>query len=465
MAQNHCRGDVAVQDSESELPVADPENGWHVCYDGQIGNLPDLMEDLALETGPYAEERLLIELYRRHGEHMLDYLGDATFAFFVTDGDNWFAARDLLGIKTLFYGRKNGTLVFASELKGVKAVTDDVHEFPPGHYTDRDGTFKRYGSLEDLNTEVVDASPARATEQIRDIIHRSFSNRVDFSVPTATLLSGGMDSSVISALAARQYRKENGDDARLKSFVVGVGESEDVLSARSLAEKLGTDHEELLVEPEEVIEALPEVIYHLESFDPSLVRSAAANFLVSREAKRQGYEVLLSGEGGDEVFCGYAYMRDVPHEQLAEKQKECLGFLHNNASLRLDRMNQCHSVRVVTPLISGELLEYAMQLPPEYKQYPDGDGKIEKWIFRKAYEEMLPEEITWRTKSEFSQGSGSAGMLPQYFEQEISDAAFEEARAAYPFLRSKEEWHYFRIFREHFGDEKAVDTVGRWPLL
>jgi asparagine synthase (glutamine-hydrolysing) len=244
-----------------------------------------------------------------------------------------------------------------------------------------------------------------------------------------------------------------------------VGESQDIQNARIVAEHIGSDHHELMVDLDEVLEVLPEVIYHLESFDASLVRSAAANYLISRHAREHGIDQLLSGEGGDEVFCGYTYLKESTAEDLPARQLECLGFLHSNASLRLDRMNQCHGVRVVTPLISGELLDYALRIPAPYKMKPEADGKIEKWIFRKAYEADLPAAVVWRGKQEFSQGSGSAGVLPRHFEDAIRDGDFAQAQIRYPRVRSKEELHYFRIFAEHFGSEKAVDTVGQWICL
>jgi asparagine synthase (glutamine-hydrolysing) len=232
-----------------------------------------------------------------------------------------------------------------------------------------------------------------------------------------------------------------------------------------MASHLDSEHYELIVGLEELIEALPQVIYYLESFDPSLVRSSVSNYLISRHAKEQGIQVLLSGEGGDEVFCGYKYLGHCTTEDLFAKQMECIGFLHNNASLRLDRMNLCHSVRVVAPLISGELLQYSLAIPPQYKQKPEGNQKIEKWIFRKAYESLLPESIVWRSKQEFSQGSGSANVLPAYFEEQIPDRELAEAQAKYPMIRSKEELHYFRLFTEHFGTDHAVQTVGQWISL
>ncbi len=284
-------------------------------------------------------------------------------------------------------------------------------------------------------------------------------------MPTAGLLSGGMDSSVINYLASALHREKFGKDARLKTFAMGVGESEDIRSARVLADHINSDHHELIVDLEQVVEVLPEVIYYLESFDPSLVRSSVSNFLISKYAREHGIDLLLSGEGGDEIFCGYLYLKDFPPEELFVHQMECIGFLHNNASLRLDRMNHCNSIRVVAPLISGELFRYMLAIPPEYKQKPDGDEKIEKWIFRKAFEPFLPEIITRRLKQEFSQGSGSAALLPDYFETSISDDELAETQAKYPLVRSKEELYYFQLFTDNFGDGPALDTVGQWISL
>jgi asparagine synthase (glutamine-hydrolysing) len=266
-------------------------------------------------------------------------------------------------------------------------------------------------------------------------------------------------------LAADAVKKKFGESARLKTFSLGVGESQDILNARLVAKHLDTDYHEYIVSLEELLKVLPEVVYYLESFDPSLVRSSASNFLISQYARREGTQVLLSGEGGDEVFCGYIYLKDYPAEELFGRQMECISFLERNASLRLDRMNQCHSVKVVAPLISGELLDYSLAIPPEYKQKPEGGEKIEKWIFRKAFEDKLPDAVVWRLKQEFSQGSGSADVLPQHFETVFSDEELAETQAHFPMVRSKEELYYFKIFTEHFGSGKAVDTVGQWVCI
>lgn len=464
LAQNYLRADLSSP-SDAAVPVVSEDGATTVCYDGQIANWRERSAELGVPSGAFQDERLLLALYQRHGAGLFEQLDDAIFAFALTDGDHLLVARDLLGIKTLFYGREGDTLYFASELKALTPLLRDIREFPPGHYMDAGGALVPFASLPTTAPAVRAGAVDTFCRELREIIQRKVAAAVDFRRPTAGLLSGGMDSSVINALAAGILREREGPEARLTTYAIGLGESSDIRSARLMAAHLGTSHHELLVELPEVVEALPEVIYHLESFDPSLVRSAVANYLISKRAGQDGVEILLSGEGGDEIFCGYQYLKEYPLDELVARQVECLRYLHNNAALRLDRMNACHSIRVVAPLISGELLAYAMSLPPQCKQRPDGDTRIEKWIFRKAYESLLPAQITGRLKQEFSQGSGAAGELPQYFEERVTDHDFRRLQQKYPLVRSKEEAHYLQLFVEHFGDGPVLETVGQWPLL
>ncbi len=466
LAQNYLQADGAVSGDATRIPVRSPNNpNLMICYDGQIGNWAELAREHEVADGPFREERLLLTLYEKYGKEMFSHLTDAIFSLVIADEQDLLAARDMLGIKTLFYGWKGETLYLASELKGVLQVTDEVYEFPNAHYMDGSGRLTRFAELPENPPEFRDSSVDTMAGDIREIIERSFRSRVDFSLPTGGLLSGGMDSSVINLLASQIYKEKFGPGARLKTFAIGVEDSEDIQCARLIASHIDSDHHELIVGFEQLLEALPEVIYYLESFDPSLVRSSASNYLICRYAKEQGIQILLSGEGGDEIFCGYKYLGHCPTEELFAKQIECLGFLHNNAVLRLDRMNLGNSVRVVTPLISGELLQYSLTIPPQYKQKPEGSEKIEKWIFRKAYESLLPESVVWRSKQEFSQGSGSAKLLPAYFEEQIPDHELVEAQAEYPLIRSKEELYYFRLFTKYFGTDHAVATVGQWLSL
>lgn len=466
LAQNYLQADGISPKEEIEIPVRSTmDANLRICYDGQMGNWEELAQIHGISDGPFREERLLLHLYQQHGRDMLQYLNEAIFALVISDGNKLFAARDLLGIKSLYYGWKGETFYLASELKSIFAVTEEVHEFPPGHYMERDGQLIRFAELPNVPPTELDSDLDRIVEDIRSMIRRSLRNRVDFRVPTGSLLSGGIDSSVITYFASEFFREKFREKARLKTFAIGVGETEDIQTARIMARFLNSDHHELIVGLEEILEVLPEVIYYLESFDPSLVRSAVSNFLISRYAKEQGIQVLLSGEGGDEIFCGYTYLKNFPLKELFVRQMECLGFLHNNAALRLDRMNQCHGIRVVAPLISTTLLNYAMGIPPEYKLRPAENQKVEKWIFRKAFESVLPGNVVWRLKKEFSQGSGSASVLPSHLENLITDTEFAQAQAEYPMVRSKEELYYFNIFTEHFGSHRAVETVGQWICL
>lgn len=462
LAQNYLQADMLGQNKNAVVPVTSEDSkNLMICYDGQIGNWPQLLSQFNIEDGPFREERLLLRMYQKMGKEMLKYLSDAIFAFIITDGDEFFAARDLLGIKPLYYTLHNNTFYFSSELKGLISISENIYEFPPG-YLMKNGQLERFSELPKKPPEFHVKDIETSTKEIREIILRSVRNRVDFFRPTAGLLSGGMDSSVICYLSSQLYREEISDMSRFKTFSIGVGESEDVKYARLMADYIKSDHYELIVDLDHMLKVLPDVIYYLESFDPSLVRSSVSNYLISKHAKQQGIEVLLSGEGGDEIFCGYTYLKDFSPEELVIKQIECLGFLHNNASLRLDRMNQCNSIKIIAPLISGELLDYSFHIPPQFKQRTQGDEKIDKWIFRKAFENILPSAIIRRTKREFSQGSGSATVLTNYFEGKVTDADLSSARAKYPFIRSKEEYYYFRIFTEHFGTGRALDTVGQW---
>ena len=466
LAQNYLRADIGPDYRDAAVPAVDTDGeALGIAYDGEIGNRLALCRTFGVDAGPLEEERLLLKMLRAEGRQALGRLKDAVFAFVIAGSGEFVAARDLLGIKTLFYGKKNGALFFASELKGILAVTDDVHEFPAGHVMDETGALIAFAALPDKAPERWETHEDRAVGEVRRIIEDSFQRRVDFSFDTGSLLSGGIDSSVVAMLGSRETKRRFGQAARIKTFALGMGKSEDIVAARKVAEAIDAEHHEMIVDLEEALAVIPEVVYHLESFDPSLVRSAVSNYLISRYARQHGVEVLLSGEGGDEVFCGYLYLKEKPAEALFAGQVECLKLLHNNAALRLDRMNRCNGVRVVTPLISGELLDYALGLAPALKQKPEAGGKTEKWVFRKAFENDLPGEVVWRLKQEFSQGSGSAALLPAHFESVVSDEELAAAQRIHPIVRSKEELAYFRIFTENFGDGPAVATVGQWVSL
>ncbi len=464
-AQNYLHADCPHAPADAAVPVADPNGaGTRVCFDGQIGNLAELARKTGCQDGPFLAERVLLALWRKSGPAMLESLTDAIFALAIVDGGKLFVARDVFGIRTLFYTMEGGSLRISSELKALAPDGPGVREFPAGHWMDEKGELTRFAEIPSDPPELLDVPLEEMVANVRDIIDRSIRARIDFARPTACLLSGGMDSSVITALTAKLLAEKFGPDKKIKTFAIGSAESTDLPAARMVAEHVGTDHEEILIELQDLLDAVPEVIRVTETFDPSLVRSSVSNWLISRHAAKCGYEVLMSGEGGDELFCGYAHLKSVPYDELFAKQMDLLRYLHNNASLRLDRTNQANSIRVVTPLISGELFEYVIRIPMEYKMREVDGQKVEKWIFRKAYEPDLPREITERLKQEFSQGSGAAALLPAHFEKAFSDEELAAYQKEHPIVRSKEEMHYHRLFVEHFGNTGAVETVGQWKF-
>jgi asparagine synthase (glutamine-hydrolysing) len=463
MAQRYLAADVSGLAPGEPIPEgASLPGGWRICYDGQIGNVAELGGEYGVPAGPLWEERLVLQLHAEFGSDFLPLLTDAIFALVVSNGSRLLAARDLLGIKTLFYARKGEVLYFASELKAIMEITDEVFELPPGHYMREDGSLRKFARLPRHPPPVMLDDVDVMIRGVRIITERSVLDRVDFSRPTGSLLSGGIDSSVVTMLAARHYGSRYGEARRLRTLAVGTADSKDLENARLVAKHLGTEHHEMVIGLEELLAALPDVIYYLESFDASLVRSSVANYLISRKARELGMEILLSGQGGDEVFCGYALLQDCGAKELHRKHVECLEHLHNTVSLRLDRMNQCSSIRVVAPLISGELLAFSFAIPPQYRIRMENKKMIEKWIFRKAFESDIPEQVVWRTREELSRGSGSAALLAKHFEGPVRSSELAKFQADHPFVRSKEELHYFNLFASYFGKSKAVDTVGRW---
>ena len=450
-----------------DIPVHSPKDSQtRICYDGQMGNWETLAQQFGVKNEPFIEERILLTLFKKYEKGMLEYLKDTIFAFIISDGKKLLAARDTLGIKTLFYGyNKNAdTIYFSTELKSLIKVTSDVHEFPPGHYLDNSGQLKKFGQLPALATgNMENENTNNIAQTLVNIIEKGFCHRINLKYKTGCLLSGGLDSSIIASEFNKFNIKNNGSGARIKTFSVGVGENEDLKYARLMSKYINSEHYEVKATVSEIINILPQVIYYLESFDPSLLRSAVSNFLISRYANSQGIQVLLSGEGGDELFCGYTHFKDSSEKNIFKQQKDTLKALHNNAALRLDRMNSCNSIKVITPLVSEELLNFALEVPIKYKiKKMDNGTMIEKWILRKAFEGKLPDAITWRTKQEFSKGSGSANILKDYFNEIISDKEFLEEKRKYPLVRNKEELYYFRIFIKYFGDGKAIQTVGQW---
>ena len=374
------------------------------------------------------------------------------FALASVSSDGLFLARDMLGVKPLYYGNTDGSLAFASEVKALLTVTDDVNEFPPGTwYTPADG-FNSFGSIQSKklphnDTEKMASELRLKLEQA--IIRRAVSDEM------GSWLSGGVDSSAIAALARPHVRK-------LHTFVSGVEGAPDVDYGGRMADFLGTEHHVLTVTLVDLLKVLPDVIYHLESFDALLVRSSITNYMTSKMVSDY-VGVVYSGEGGDELFAGYDYIKDIPTEKIPEECEKIVMRLHNTALQRVDRSAQAHGVIPFVPFTDMDVVEYALSIPPEYKMYRGDGNPIEKWILRKAVEDTVPEAVLWRPKAKFWQGAGVKDMLAEYADSTISDADFKSERKLSNGwnLNSKEELMYYRIFKEHFGELPRLDWMGR----
>jgi asparagine synthase (glutamine-hydrolysing) len=434
-------------------PMGDAASGRTVVFNGEIynhGQLRQTLNPARFHTHCDTEALLHLAAGAEAPEQWVRRL-DGMFAFAVTDGADVVLARDPLGIKPLYTAGWEGGLVFASELKALPLEAENVREFPPGHVYSRRNGLKRYYDLPAAGQDVTDALAAQ--RGIRERLEAAVCKRLVADVPVGVFLSGGLDSSLIAALARRHKDP-------LETFSVGTADSEDRRQALEMAAVLGTRHHERVFTIEEAIEALPEVIYYLESFDCALVRSAMPNFFLAKLAARH-VKVALSGEGADELFAGYDYLKELDPETLHEELLAITGNLHNTNLQRCDRMSMAHGLEVRVPFLDVEMVDYAFRIPVSLKQF--GEARQEKWILRKAAEPLLPTEVCWRPKSKFAIGSGLGDRLATLAEQAISDAAFareQEVEDGF-LLRSKEELYYYRLFKQIYPRADLLPLVGR----
>jgi asparagine synthase (glutamine-hydrolysing) len=342
-------------------------------------------------------------------------------------------------------------MCFASEVKALLPATRKVYEFRPGFLVDSGEehlAFHQLGSEPRLDLPV-DILSAR----LRLLLEQAVLRRVD-DTEMGSWLSGGLDSSAIAALARPHLRK-------LHTFAGGLEGAPDLEYARQMAAFLGSEHHEVIASLPGLLKILPEVIYHLESFDALLVRSTALNYLVAEAASRV-VASAFSGEGGDELFGGYEYLKELPCDRLAEELVDITKRLHNTALQRVDRSASAHGLVIYVPLLDLDVVDFALRIPPEWKIVRKG-GTIEKYIFRLAMQGSLPEEILWRPKAKFWQGAGVESLLERHALETVSDSDFAGERVLSNgwILNSKEELLYYRIFSEHFGEFDDLSWMGR----
>ena len=438
-------------------PLQDGE-AW-IAFNGEIYNYMDLRNS-RLKGQPFethTDTETVLQLYQRFGPKCVEML-NGMFAFAITWQGDLFLARDPLGIKPLYYGKKNGGLHFASEVKALSLVTDDIHEFPAGHWYHSRKGWQQYYSVEGtLQDELPDMQNEEdALRVIRDSLHDAVQKRLMSDVPLGTSLSGGLDSSIIAMIASQ-------DTPGLHSFVVGVKGGEDLDAARLMADTLGTQHHEYIYDEQDMLKVLPDVVYYLESFDPALVRSAIPNFMLAKMASDY-VKVMLTGEGADELYAGYSYLqRFEKPDSLQEELVYITEALHNTNLQRGDRMSMAHGLEARVPFLDVNSVSMALSLPPEWKLQEN--GRPAKALLRRAYEGFLPDEIVYRPKMKFSKGAGSSDILAERAEQKVSDAEFQSERKRLKNdwdynLQNKEALLYYRMLSEHYQDEWIMPNMG-----
>ncbi|MEM8501914.1 MAG: asparagine synthase B [Cyanobacteria bacterium P01_D01_bin.1] len=428
-----------------------PKQLYCIC-NGEIYNFQELrshhFSDYSFQTA--ADSEILLPLFQQFGEELVQHI-EGMYSFVISDGEEWIAGRDRIGIKPLYYGTTGDDIFFASELKALVNCAERIYEFPNGHYYHSQAGLVPYYQLPETHTFEKDVETI--ITDLQQTLARSVKKRLMSDVPVGVFLSGGLDSSIIAALMKQQVDE-------LHSFSVGLPHSPDLKAARLVAEHLGTVHHEYVYSEAEMQEVLSDVIYYLESYDPALVRSAIPCYIVSRLASEH-VKVVLSGEGADELFAGYSYFEDYDDPMKLHKEAtNILQGLHNLNLQRVDRMTMAHSIEGRVPFLDVDFIELCMRINPHLKLY--STSGTEKWLLRRAFEDLLPSEIVWRDKMEFAQGCASSGVLETHAEATVSQEELAEAKAKGLPVSSQEELFYYRIFEKHFPHPDAAKVIGRW---
>jgi asparagine synthase (glutamine-hydrolysing) len=370
------------------------------------------------------------------------------YAATIADNGVFKFSRDRVGVAPLYAGRDNkGSLCFASEVKSLVPLTGEVQEVPPGY-----GMGTPDEDIEQEHSDQTDTStdPVRFAENLSKVLDRTVTSSIRTD-DTGSWLSGGLDSASVCALAARRVRG-------LKTFAAGLKGAPDLEYASETARHIGASHHEVIVTLDDMIKVLPDVIYHLESFDALLVRSSILNFIVAKKASDYVSEVF-SGEGGDELFGGYDYLKQVPVKELQQELLRITGKLHNTALQRVDRSSSAHGTTALVAFTDPQVVKYAFSIPAEYKIV----NGVVKWILRKAMEGLLPDHVLWRPKAKFWDGAGVRENIADIADKSISDSDFRAEKTLYNgwTLISKEELYYYRIFKEYFGSNTDLSWMGR----
>lgn len=475
--------------AHERLSIVDPQSGGQPLYspdrklvlavNGEIYNHRDIRAEYAgkydFQTGSDCE--VILALYREKGIHFLEEIsGIFAFVLYDEDKDEFLIARDPIGVIPLYIGKdSDGKIYFGSELKALEGFCDEYELFPPGHYYhSKEGQTKRWYTRSWTDFEKVKKNDAQVSDvkaALEGAVHRQLMS----DVPYGVLLSGGLDSSVISAIAkkyaAKRIESDGASDAwwpQLHSFAIGLKNAPDLIKAREVAEYIGTVHHEINYTVQEGLDAIRDVIYFIETYDVTTVRASTPMYLLARVIKSMGIKMVLSGEGADEVFGGYLYFHKAPtpqafHEETVRK----LSKLHLYDCLRANKSLSAWGVEGRVPFLDKEFLDVAMRLNPKAKMCPGKE--IEKRIVREAFADLLPESVTWRQKEQFSDGVGYSWIdtLREVTAAAVSDEQMQQAAERFPIHTplNKEEYYYRSIFEEHFPSESAARTVPSVPSV
>lgn len=475
--------DASVILAHERLAIVDPTSGKQPLYsedkslilavNGEIYNHMELragLDDYHFLTQSDCE--VILALYRKKGASFIEDL-NGIFAFALYDKENacYLIARDHMGIIPLYMGwDKFGNFYVSSELKALEGTCNKIEEFLPGHYLfSKEGAVpvkwyvRDWMDFDNVRNNTSDVHILR--QALEQAVHRQLMS----DVPYGVLLSGGLDSSIISAVTKKYAarRVESGDTQmawypQLHSFAVGLEGSPDLAAARKVADHIGAVHHEVHFTVQEGLDAISDVIYHLETYDVTTVRASTPMYLLARVIKSMGIKMVLSGEGADEIFGGYLYFHKAPdaksfHEETVRK----LSKLHLYDCLRANKSLAAWGVEGRVPFLDKEFMDVAMRLNPVDKMAKD--GKMEKWMLRKAFEDLLPESIVWRQKEQFSDGVGYGWIdtLKTIANEKVSDEELAQAKFRFPVHppMSKEEYHYRSIFSSHFPSDTAAACV------
>ncbi|MBK7633333.1 MAG: asparagine synthase B [Saprospiraceae bacterium] len=475
--------------AHERLAIVDPQSGGQPLYteDGKIvlavnGEIYNHDDIRVKYDGKYpfltkSDCEVILALYRDKGPNFIEELnGILDLHCMILKKTSFLVARDHMGIIPLYHGWDEfGQYYVASELKALEGVCNKIEVFPPGHYYySPDGEPKKWYTRDWMDFENVknnETDIALLRKGLEDAVHRQLMS----DVPYGVLLSGGLDSSIISAVAkkyaAKRVESQDKSEAwypQLHSFAVGLKDAPDLIAARKVADHIGSIHHEIHFTIQEGLDAIRDVVYHLETYDITTIRASTPMFLMARVIKSMGIKMVLSGEGSDEIFGGYLYFHKAPNAKaLHEETVRKLDKLHLYDNLRANKSLAAWGVEGRVPFLDKEFMDIAMRINPEDKL--PRNGRIEKWVLRKAFEDMLPESIAWRQKEQFSDGVGYNWIdtLKDLVQKSVTDEQLATAAFKFPDQTpsSKEEYYYRSIFESHFPSRSAALCVPSVPSV